>query len=30
MRINKQTVEHSFLPRDIRTEVLKRYFASTD
>jgi adenosine deaminase len=30
MRINKQTVEHSFLSRDIRVEVLKRYFASTD
>lgn len=30
MRINRQTVEHSFLSGDIRTEVLKRHFASTD
>jgi adenosine deaminase len=30
MRINRQTVEHSFLPRDIRTEVLKRHFSSAD
>jgi adenosine deaminase len=30
MSINRKTVEHSFLPRDIRTEVLKRYFASKD
>jgi adenosine deaminase len=28
MTINGQTVEHSFLPRDIRTEVLKRNFES--
>jgi adenosine deaminase len=30
MSINRQTVEHSFLSPDIRTEVLKRYFPSTD
>jgi len=30
MRINRQTVEHSFLPRDIRTDVLDRYFPSAD
>jgi adenosine deaminase len=29
-RINRKTVEHSFLPRDIRTEVLNRYFPSAD
>jgi adenosine deaminase len=30
MRINRQTVEHSFLPQDIRTDVLRRYFPSKD
>ena len=30
MRINRQTVEHSFLPQDIRGEVLKRHFTSKD
>ena len=29
-RINRKTVEHSFLPQDIRGEVLKRQFASRD
>jgi len=28
MHINTQTVEHSFLPRDIRVEVLKRHFSN--
>jgi adenosine deaminase len=30
MRINRQSVEKSFLPADIRTEVLKRHFAATE
>jgi adenosine deaminase len=30
MRINRRTVEHSFLPRDIRTEVLKRHFPAAE
>jgi adenosine deaminase len=29
MRINGQTVEHSFLPQEIRTEVLRRHFPTT-
>jgi adenosine deaminase len=30
MSINRRTVQHSFLPRDIRGEVLKRHFPPTD
>lgn len=29
MSINRQTVEHSFLPREIHTEVLRRHFPTT-
>ncbi|UCF97341.1 MAG: adenosine deaminase [Spirochaetaceae bacterium] len=28
LRINRQTVEHSFLPREIRTDVLSKHFPS--
>jgi adenosine deaminase len=30
MRINRETVEHSFLPRDIRAEILGRHFSAAD
>jgi adenosine deaminase len=30
LRINRQTVEHSFLPQDIRRRIIIRHFASED
>jgi adenosine deaminase len=29
MKINRQSVEHSFLPRELRSDVLKRHFFAT-
>ena len=30
MSINRQTVEHSFLPRELRSEILRRHFPPAD